>query len=377
MKKVKMLLVLCLVLILNINSIHTYSYSVLGQELRTQVLYLANIIDDDSNMNEPVTRFQFAKMVVKASEYKDSVNDMLNTAVFSDVPVYFTNASYIKIATEKGYMTSFLGGLFKPNDFVSYKDLIRATLALLGYTNEDFTGNQINGRYQKFCSLDLDENIECNINDYITKLDAVNAIYNMLKANPKFSSNAYGVTVFKMTKGSDGELNASGLIKTKMEGPFLLKRGQSLSEKLPFEIEGSNIFINGTASTFEQVNRELGNTGFIIYYFNRATKTLYVYRDGTSIDQTVAVAKGYIVNIYYSASDNLTPTSVQIDQGRYYLGNTDVKFAFSYAGTLHIGDQVVFVFDRVSAGDLGSDTDDAGFTYLGTITQAYIYDLNY
>ena len=91
----------------------------------------------------------------------------------------------------------------------------------------------------------------------------------------------------------------------------------------------------------------------------------------------MAVAKGYIVNIYYSASDNLTPTSVQIDQGRYYLGNTDVKFAFSYAGTLHIGDQVVFVFDRVSAGDLESDNDDAGFTYLGTITQAYIYDLNY
>ena len=106
--------------------------------MRTQVLYLANIIDDDNNMNDPITRFQFAKMVVKASEYKDSVNDIINTSVFSDVPVYFTNASYIKIATEKGYMTSFLGGLFKPNDFVTYKELIRATLALLGYTNEDF-----------------------------------------------------------------------------------------------------------------------------------------------------------------------------------------------------------------------------------------------
>lgn len=377
MRKVKMCISLCLVLVLSINSFKINGYSVLGQEMRTQVLYLANIIDDDNNMNDYVTRYQFAKMIVKASEYKDSINETINTAAFSDVPIYFENASYIKAATEKGYMTTYLGGLFKPFEYITYKDLNRACLALLGYTNEDFEGNQINGRFQKFCSLDLNENIDANLNDYVTKLDVVNGIYNMLKANIKSTSNTYGVQVFKMTKSSDGELNASGLIKTKMEGPFLLKRGQSLTEKLPFDVLGANIFINGTPSTFDQINRELSNTGFVIYYFNRATKTLYVYRDGTSIDQSVAVSKGYIVNIYYSASDNLTPTSVQIDHGRYYLGSTDVKFAFSYAGSLHISDQIVFVYEKVSSDEINTEDEDAGFSYLGTVTQAYIYDLKY
>lgn len=50
-------------------------------------------------------------------------------------------------------MTSYLGGLFKPYDFVTYKDLTRSCLALLGYENSDFAGSQIAGRYELFVHL--------------------------------------------------------------------------------------------------------------------------------------------------------------------------------------------------------------------------------
>ena len=37
-------------------------------------------------------------------------------------------------------MSGFLGGLFKPDDYITYKDAVKAVLTLLGYTDEDFTG---------------------------------------------------------------------------------------------------------------------------------------------------------------------------------------------------------------------------------------------
>jgi len=131
-----------------------------GQEMRTQVLYLADVIQDDGNMAALVTRAQLAKILAKSSEYKDSVFDGGTTSVFQDVNKDHPYASYIKLCTEKGYMSGFLNGTFGPERACTYSDLIRGALALLGYENADFAGDQIIGRYKTFCSLELDENIE-------------------------------------------------------------------------------------------------------------------------------------------------------------------------------------------------------------------------
>ncbi|MBQ2204577.1 MAG: S-layer homology domain-containing protein, partial [Lachnospiraceae bacterium] len=219
--------ILSTLILLNANLI-SFGATTAGQEMRTQVLYLADIIKNDNNMNEFVTRGDFARMIVKASTYKDTTNLTEGASAFSDVEISDENSSFIKVATREGYIASYLGGLFKPNEFVMYRDLIRACIALLGYENSDFTGNQVNGRYELFCSLRMNENIDKTINEYVTKKDCVNAIYNTLKTNKKNSSSAYGPSVFtKMSVNSDGELNATGLIKTKLEGPFILKSGEA------------------------------------------------------------------------------------------------------------------------------------------------------
>lgn len=351
-----------------------------GQEMRTQVLILADIITDDNNMNAPLTRGEFARMIVKASPYKDGVNEQVFTTVFADVDATNVYAPYIKEATKNNYISAYLGGLYKPDDFVSYKDLTRACLALLGYKNEDFKGNQIQGRIKTFSSLKMDENIE-NINgNVITKKDAVNAIYNTLKTNKKDGNSAYGPSIFsKMSVNSDGGLNASGLIKTKLEGPFFLKKTQGVNLAVPFSLEGANIFINGASSNLDEVMRELKNVGYLIYYYNETTKTIYIYKEGTTLESSTMVRKGTVTHIYYSASDTITPTSVEIDLARYNLGNSDMKFAFAYTGTLHVGDQIIFIYtkSREMTND-DSDVDTEGdLVTEGTITQAYLYDLNY
>ena len=369
--------ILSTLIVLNANLI-SFGATTAGQEMRTQVLYLADIIKNDNNMNEFVTRGDFARMIVKASTYKDTTNLTEGASAFSDVEISDENSSFIKVATREGYIASYLGGLFKPNEFVMYRDLIRACIALLGYENSDFTGNQVNGRYELFCSLRMNENIDKTINEYVTKKDCVNAIYNTLKTNKKNSSSAYGPSVFtKMSVNSDGELNATGLIKTKLEGPFILKSGEAINHAVPFDLTAANIFINGKSSSIEEIARELSSMGYLLYYYNTTTKTLYVYKEGTTLESSTIVKKGYVNHIYYSASDTITPTRVEIDLAYYNLGSSEVKFAFSYTGTIRVGDQIIFIYTK---SDTSSDNEDATVGNVvteGTITNAYIYNLRY
>lgn len=372
----KKFLIIALTLLVIINSkISSFSASVAGQEMRTQVLILADIIENDNDMNNYITRKELSKMLVKSSEFKDSASSFANSSIFFDVPSTNEFASYIKIATKEGYMTSYLGGNFRPDDAVLYKDLIRSCLSLLGYTNEDFTGNQTQGRYQLFSSLKMDTNIDKNINDYVTKKDCVNALYNTLKTSKKGGST-YGPSVFeKMSVNNDGELNASGLIKTRLEGPFVLKRGgEALNLAIPFSLENANIFINGSSANLDQVMRELNNFGYLIYYFNETTKTLYIYKEGTTLDSDIMVRKGTVNHIYYSASDTITPTSVEIDLAYYSLANSETKFAFSYAGTLQVGDQIIFIYNKTNQNN--EEISDS-FETEGSITFACLYDLRY
>ena len=359
-------------------SANCFAATTAGQEMRTQVLYLADIITNDNFMNDYVSRAEFARMIVKASKFKDGVSYYDSTTAFSDVDNNNEFAPYIKLATKEGYISSYLGGLYKPLEYVTYKDLTRACLALLGYENSDFSGSQIAGRFELFCSLKINENIDKNINDFVTKKDCVNGIYNTLKTKTKGSNSVYGTTVFKdLSVNNDGDLNATGLTKTKLEGPFILKRGEALNLAIPFDITTANIFINGTSQTLEQTMRELNNTGYLVYYYNKTTKTIYVYKEGTTLESSTLVKKGYVNHIYYSASDTITPTRVQIDLAYYTLSGSDVKFAFSYAGTIHVGDQIIFIYTK---SENSSDEDSSGdgvVETIGTITNAYIYNLNY
>lgn len=376
MKKIIAILLTVNICILNV--INIFAVATAGQEMRTQVLHLADIITNDNYMNDFVTRAEFSRMIVKASKYKDSVSYYDATTAFSDVDNANEFAPYIKVATKENYMTSYLGGLFKPLEYMTYKDLTRACLALLGYENSDFTGSQIAGRYELFCSLKMNDNIDKGINDFVTKKDCVNAIYNTLKTKSKDSNSAYGTSVFKdLSVNSDGDLNATGLTKTKLEGPFILKRGEALNLAIPFDITTANIFINGTSQTLEQTMRELNDMGYLVYYYNKTTKTIYVYKEGTTLESSTLVKKGYVNHIYYSASDTITPTRVQIDLAYYTLSGSDVKFAFSYAGTIHVGDQIIFIYTKNESTGDADDSGDGVVETEGTITNAYLYNLNY
>ena len=61
--------------------------------------------DENGNMNltAPITRAQFAKMLVMASPYKDAVAEDSNYSLFKDVKRDHWASEYIRIAVEQGW----------------------------------------------------------------------------------------------------------------------------------------------------------------------------------------------------------------------------------------------------------------------------------
>ena len=138
-----------------------------------------------TNTEKNVTRAEYARMVVLASPYGSSVPPEGSSSVFADVGKDHVCASYIKTAVEKGYMTGYLGGVFKPDQNVTLQEAVRGILALLGYKDEDFAGSQAGGRISQYRFLKLDRNVNREAAELLSREDCINLFYNLLKTDTK------------------------------------------------------------------------------------------------------------------------------------------------------------------------------------------------
>ena len=177
--------------------------------LRQQVVKLTGIMEI-SSFRESVTRADFAKMLVKASSYRENLPTS-NVSVYADVPATDPNAVYIRIAAREGWMSGYLGGKFKPEDPVLYKDAVKAILTMLGYTDDDFTGDLVSSRISKFNYLELNEDVSRQAADEVNQTDCMNIFYNLLKTKKKDSNEIYGTIL-------DCELNFGISSKSELSG---------------------------------------------------------------------------------------------------------------------------------------------------------------
>ena len=333
-------------------------------DMRMQVVSLTGIMDVTS-FREEVTRGDFARMLVNASSYRENLPTVA-VSVFADVPATNPNAIYIRIAASQGWMSGYLGGLFKPDESVSYKDAVKAMLTMLGYTDEDFFGDLSTSRLSKFNDLELNENVNRSLEDKLNQTDCMNLFYNLLKANPKDSSQIYGA-VLDCELNSDGEINPIGILEDERKGPILVRSGFSVAQSAPFDTEDANVFLNGAASSLEAVKTAQKDAGFAVVYYNVKSKTIWAYttkgwdEDDYSRTNAYVLIKGEVRNIYYQSTDVMTPTSVRIEvdtensddlfggvdmeDGCYTitLNSSELQYMFSIYGSLEVGDEVVLV----------------------------------
>ena len=218
-------------------------------ELRKKVIGISGIMDL-TGIYQPVTRAQFAQMLVNASEYRNITSDRSTVSVFADVPKDNMYASYVRIAASNEWMVGYLGGVFRPDQYVTLQEAARGVLALLGYTSEDFTGDQIGGRMSMFEYLDLNDEIGKSSSDTLTKEDCINLFYNLLKAEPKNGSGIYG-SILGCELTSDGEINPLAMADNSLKGPKVVTSWSRFVESMPFGMNEANFFVNGTAMEME------------------------------------------------------------------------------------------------------------------------------
>ena len=337
--------------------------------LRQQVVKLTGIMEI-SSFRESVTRADFAKMLVKASSYRENLPTS-NVSVYADVPATDPNAVYIRIAAREGWMSGYLGGKFKPEDPVLYKDAVKAILTMLGYTDDDFTGDLVSSRISKFNYLELNEDVSRQAADEVNQTDCMNIFYNLLKTKKKDSNEIYG-TILDCELNSDGEINPITILDDERKGPILVHKNISVSQSVPFDTEYANVFLNGVASTLSAVKSAQQQAGFAVLYYNVKSKTIWAYttmgwdNDDNSGNNSYILLKGEIKNIYYKSTDVMTPTSVRIevdqansddsfdtsedvDSDGYLtisLDSSELQYMFSIYGDLEVGDDVVLVCNR-------------------------------
>ena len=309
-------------------------------------------------------------MLVKASSYRENLPTS-NVSVYADVPATDPNAVYIRIAAREGWMSGYLGGKFKPEDPVLYKDAVKAILTMLGYTDDDFTGDLVSSRISKFNYLKLNEDVSRQAADEVNQTDCMNIFYNLLKTKKKDSNEIYG-TILDCELNSDGEINPITILDDERKGPILVHKNFSVSQSVPFDTEDANVFLNGVASTLSAVKSAQQQAGFAVLYYNVKSKTIWAYttmgwdNDDNSGNNSYILLKGEIKNIYYKSTDVMTPTSVRIevdqansddsfdtsedvDSDGYLtisLDSSELQYMFSIYGDLEVGDDVVLVCNR-------------------------------
>ena len=269
----------------------------------TNMIDLTGIVRDKSgdyiSKKQYVTREEFAQMLIQASPDSQYAGNTRFVQLFKDVKKSNSKASYIQTAVSKGYISGYLDGTFQPKKSVTIREAIYGTLALLGYTNDDFASNISMDRAAKFKDLGLGKNISSKASYKLTNKDCETLFYNLLNAKQK-SGEIYA-TALGLTLSEDGKVDYAGLLDKKTKGPLLTTKGweKNLSNKL----SAYSIYQNDSRITAEQINY------CSVAYFAEKVNKLWIYNKKVF---------GILDNVTYA---NNKPQEISIDGVVYTVEN--------------------------------------------------------
>lgn len=337
MKK-RAVMALCLIMLLSCLPLSTQAAS--GDETTIkQVVGALGIITGDQqgnlNLSSSVSRAEFAKMMVCASNLKSSISPSGNASPFKDVPYTHWAASYIKTAVNQGWLTGYLDGTYRPGNPLTAAEAATAVLKLLGYTSSDFSGSFPEAQMALFSSTGLSDCITAGANTMMTRQSCMRLFYNLLSVKTKDGSQKY-IQVLGHKLDADGNPDYNDLLQGSMDGPLVYTNG-NLKETLGFT--PTTVFRNGATSTIEAIQP------FDVLYYSSAQKTVWVYARR-------------ITGVYESAAPNKdAPTNVTLSGVSYAVSNSMARAQLGSSGGLAIGSNVTLLLgkngDVVAAYDAG------------------------
>ncbi len=300
-----------------------------------------------------VSRQQFAKMLVNASNYQGQVETSLKTSLYKDVSYKNTYAGYIKIAASKGWMSATVSGKFNPTAKLTTKDAAKAVLALLGYTNSDFSGNLVTAQMAKFNVLGLNDNVNKTKNKTLTFANCTDIFYNLLTTKTT-QGTVYGTTTLSVSMDSDGNVDYLSLLKSTLTGPELLT--SSLASVLPFSTKNATVYRNEVSSSISSINQ------YDVIYYSEKLHTAWAYNTKVS---------GTLLSVSPSRT---SPTSITIGSDTYTLGTKEMVYAFSSLGNFSLNSAVTLFLGMDGEVVAALDSSDYAIDTYGVVlsTDAYV-----
>lgn len=319
MKKrwIAVLLILCCIMSLSEN-VAPVAYGAVTDDrefttLKSELI-LMDILDaslTEENYSKKVKRKEFARLLVKASLYSETEEKTSGNAIYSDLSSKSTYAVYVKTAVDNQWMSGYLDGTFRPNERIKTKDAAKAVLGLLGYTDQDFSGNKVNARMTKFNSLGLNENIKKSKNETLTWTDVVYLMGNLMETKTK-EGTLYGQSL-GYTMDSDGEIDYNALLSDTMEGPLLAEAGWTA--KLPVDSATARVYRNDKVSTWSELAM------YDVLYYSERLNTIWSY-DNKITGKVTAVSP-----------NRINPETVTVAGAAYTLGTKEAINSFSVQGS--------------------------------------------
>ncbi len=282
-----------------------------------------------------ITRAQFAQLLVNISDQKDLIA-VTNVSLFKDVKKSYWAAPYIRTAVNKGWMSGYLNGTFKPEQGVTLIEAVNGVLNLLGYTDSYFSGNLTQSKMAFYKSKKINRNITVTkTSSYINYDDCVNLLYNTLNTtgkDGKVYAEALGYSL-----DSSGEVDYVSVINTGTEGPIVAD--DTWTSSLPFTIDSATVYRDDAKSSYTDIEK------YDVIYYSESFKTIWAY--DSKVTGVISAINPDLIN----------PTSVTVAGVEYKFETSEASVEFASLGQFEKGDVVTLLLGKNGgiAGALSSD----------------------
>lgn len=287
-----------------------------GSGAKQEALQALGILTAGDSLTSPVTRAQFAQMLVAASPYQDGAEGY-GSSLFKDLKGDHWASGYVRIAIEQGWMTGYVDGSFRPDQAVTLEEGCAALLKALGYDPTALKGAYPAAQLSKASSLGLLDGVSARQGGALTRQDCVDLFYNLLTAQTS-AGTVYGTTLgYTIT---NGQVDYSALVSSHTKGPFV---AESSALSLPFA--PGTVYYNGAVSALSAVQP------YDVYYYNANMSTVWICHNRVT---------GTLTGLSPSAA---APTAVTVAGVSYQLGTSEAAYQLSSQGSFQEGDMVTLL----------------------------------
>ena len=287
-----------------------------GSGAKQEALQALGILTAGDSLTSPVTRAQFAQMLVAASPYQDGAEGY-GSSLFKDLKGDHWASGYVRIAIEQGWMTGYVDGSFRPDQAVTLEEGCAALLRALGYDPTALKGAYPAAQLSRAGALGLLDGVSARQGGALTRQDCVDLFYNLLTAQTSVGT-VYGTTLgYTIT---NGQVDYSALVSSHTKGPFV---AESSALSLPFA--PGTVYYNGAVSALSAVQP------YDVYYYNANMSTVWICHNRVT---------GTLTGLSPSAA---APTAVTVAGVSYQLGTSEAAYRLSSQGSFQEGDMVTLL----------------------------------